>query len=383
MSSAFSSSGNQDAAPVGGRPNSIGLSDRNLVDFVDELDRDTDPGALENRPNVRWPFARTVAVGLREAELSPLKAVAMACRSISSSGMQLLHNGYVHEKTPIRICLKNSNGKIVGLDGTVVSCRHLRGTTHGIGVQFGTDIDINDFIELALVADSFMMEHLDLSQLRGRVVVVDSDEEVLGLMRRLLGETPLQFRLISSMKDGLKKALQGCDLILCDEMLKDGSGLDLIAALRDEGSDVPVLIMTDNQAFIDGQAQSAANAVMPKPITRDVLLRCLAEFLLKYEDGSANRCTLPDDHASRRFVSGFLAELAETADQLQQAIEAHDFKACHDLCIKVAEASPPLGYQSLGSTALSTARALPTIKDVQRAAETVGHLIELCRQAEI
>ena len=61
----------------------------------------------------------------------------------------------------MRVCLKKTTGQIVAIDGKIVHCRHVQGTTHEIGVQFDSSIDPREFISLDKLADSFTVEHVD------------------------------------------------------------------------------------------------------------------------------------------------------------------------------------------------------------------------------
>lgn len=73
--------------------------------------------------------------------------------------------------------------------------------------------------------------------------MVDDEAEVRSVVTRAL-ET--DGHRVTSAKDlaSAKKALDGIELVVLDLGLPDGSGLELCRALREEGSTVPVLLLT-------------------------------------------------------------------------------------------------------------------------------------------
>lgn len=71
----------------------------------------------------------------------------------------------------------------------------------------------------------------------------------------------------------------GCDLILLDLMLPDGSGFDLIGKLRAEGSQTPIIVLSSRDSEADRVAslESGADDYVTKPFSpREVVARVRA-----------------------------------------------------------------------------------------------------------
>jgi nitrogen-specific signal transduction histidine kinase/CheY-like chemotaxis protein len=117
---------------------------------------------------------------------------------------------------------------------------------------------------------------------RGRILVVDDDEAVGTALRRLL--TPHHEVTVSrSAKEALDHLLEGAacyDLILCDLMMPDQTGLDLLEALEvslpDEARKVVLMTAGAFSPEAYHALASAALVVVEKPIGPDRLRDLLA-----------------------------------------------------------------------------------------------------------
>lgn len=91
----------------------------------------------------------------------------------------------------------------------------------------------------------------------------------------------------------------GCDLILLDLMLPDGSGFDLIGKLRAEGSQTPIIVLSSRDSEADRVAslESGADDYVTKPFSpREVVARVRA-VLRRFE---ANQDDKPRPPAALR-----------------------------------------------------------------------------------
>jgi|SRR5919201_1032235 two-component system copper resistance phosphate regulon response regulator CusR len=85
-----------------------------------------------------------------------------------------------------------------------------------------------------------------------RVLVVEDDPELAGLLRDGLREHRIDPTLASSFTAGRDQALAGdYDVVILDVRLPGGTGLDLCAELRRSGIGVPVLMLTALDAVDD------------------------------------------------------------------------------------------------------------------------------------
>lgn len=94
-----------------------------------------------------------------------------------------------------------------------------------------------------------------------RVLVVEDDPELAGLLRDGLREHRIDPTLASSFAEGREHALAGdYDVIILDVRLPGGTGLELCAELRRAGANVPVLMLTALDAVDDRVRGLAAGA---------------------------------------------------------------------------------------------------------------------------
>ena len=118
-----------------------------------------------------------------------------------------------------------------------------------------------------------------------KVLVADDSETILLLLRTRL---EMEGYEVSTAVDGQEvvEALerispdQEPDLILLDAMMPRMSGLDVLRTLRDEGREVPVLIVSAHRAdeTLNEAEDLGANACIPKPIDFDDLLGRIADL---------------------------------------------------------------------------------------------------------
>ena len=85
-----------------------------------------------------------------------------------------------------------------------------------------------------------------------RVLVVEDDPELAGLLRDGLREHRIDPTLAASFSDGREQALAGdYDVVILDVRLPGGTGFELCADLRRSGVTVPVLMLTALDAIDD------------------------------------------------------------------------------------------------------------------------------------
>lgn len=78
-----------------------------------------------------------------------------------------------------------------------------------------------------------------------RILVVDDEASLLDFICLLLEESGYQVRTASSVKEGTKLFFDDSfDLVLCDIMMPDGSGLELLKAIKAQKSRTSVVMMT-------------------------------------------------------------------------------------------------------------------------------------------
>ena len=115
-----------------------------------------------------------------------------------------------------------------------------------------------------------------------RILVVDDAAMILTMVTNLLAS--IGFRQITtadSVKSALEKfpRLEKCpfDAILLDLYLRDGTGINVIKAVRARDKDVPIIMLTQEdeaKKVVDIIAQGATDYIV-KPFTEDLLIKKL------------------------------------------------------------------------------------------------------------
>jgi len=118
------------------------------------------------------------------------------------------------------------------------------------------------------------------------ILVVEDDQRLARLLQRVLMEERHAVDTVHSGGRGLDLALSGgYDLIILDLMLPDRDGVDVCRALRAEGVEVPVLMLTARGAVEDrvGGLNAGADDYLVKPFAMAELL-ARANALLRRRD---------------------------------------------------------------------------------------------------
>lgn len=98
------------------------------------------------------------------------------------------------------------------------------------------------------------------------ILVVDDDEQILGLMKALLRQHDFNPVTASSCDRALDFFDgNGPDLILLDLGVPGMKGPDLVNRLRRSGRDVPVIVVSGREPSDEELRQIRAAAVVPKP----------------------------------------------------------------------------------------------------------------------
>ncbi len=120
------------------------------------------------------------------------------------------------------------------------------------------------------------------------VLVVDDEPVVREGVRRVLGAAGLRVAAVADARSAvLHPAFATCRVVLCDLMLPDSSGMDLLRALRAARPDLPVVMITGYATSENAERALAAGAseVLMKPFEESELLAVLRRLLP--EKGSA------------------------------------------------------------------------------------------------
>ncbi len=366
--------------------NTIRLVGPDLVRLYAELDA-AGERSHPRREFLRWPFPKeSILIELQHTGGASTK-LNLACRNISTAGMSLLHNAYVHVGTPCLVHLQQIDGRPSQLAGKVVRCRHVRGLVHELGIQFAAQINLRSFIRVDPLQGSFTLERVSAEKLIGSVLHIEDSAADRRLLRHYLRDTQLTVLAVENAEEALRRAPEGFDIIICDFDLPDMTGADVTEKLRAKGVQTPVIMVT---ALGDPQTrarmlEARVSAILIKPIAEEQMLRAVAEFMI-LEGGDAGGpvySTVAADNPAYAFIAEFIQDLRQTAGALSKALQANDTATLRRLCAQVKGSAPSLGFATLANAADAALAQLNAGQSAADASRAVKSLIALCVNARV
>lgn len=77
------------------------------------------------------------------------------------------------------------------------------------------------------------------------VLSVDDEESTRWLIKHCISELQIEILFATSVSEGKENISQHkIDIVICDYHLKDGTGLEVLRHLKDEGKSIPFLLFT-------------------------------------------------------------------------------------------------------------------------------------------
>ena len=129
-----------------------------------------------------------------------------------------------------------------------------------------------------------------------RILIVEDEKNIVDILRFNLQRAGYQTLEAYDGEDGLAQAVSANpDLILLDVMLPKKNGFDVCRALRDQGSSVPVIILTAREEEADKVLglELGADDYMIKPFDSKELVARVKAVLRRYQAGSSAVSSVP------------------------------------------------------------------------------------------
>jgi two-component system KDP operon response regulator KdpE len=112
------------------------------------------------------------------------------------------------------------------------------------------------------------------------ILCVDDDDDTLEMLRILLEDRGYDFRSAACCSDALRFIEGGgAAVVLMDNLLPDGTGIDLCRHVREFNSDLPIVFFSGAQEEADRALAAGADAFVSKPCPLDELFGALARYL--------------------------------------------------------------------------------------------------------
>ncbi len=330
------------ATRKGGRENTIGASQRDLVHLIQTFENsEPTKGGEVKRVHARWPFAQTsltarlIHPGGSEIELT------FACRNLSRTGIGLLHNTFVHPGSRIELTLPRPDGSRELVTGEVARCEHRQGVIHEIGVRFDEEIALPEFVRPDIFDGWLSFESVEPSAISGSVVHAESSKIDRKIVSHYLRDTDVSLRQVETGAEVLSSMSSGCDLIVAEKTLGDMSGAELAQRVRNTGRQTPVLIVGPSLQVPERSVMTASgvDGYLLKPFERDQFLLAVAEFLVA------------EARPNRSGTGGHHARLRSLADELAGFVLKNASIEAYVVCQQINAIAPELGYDAIAERA--------------------------------
>lgn len=364
------------------RVNTLGLQGQVLGDMLDELDSMGDSEANKARRHTRLRFRRdTVHMKVRQAG-GLERIIKVACRNLSSGGVCVLHNTFLHPGSPCAIVLKDLRVGQTVVYGDIVRCDHRHGVIHEVGIKFRQPINVRDFIEVNVLDDTFSYERFDAAELEGCVVHIDNSALDTKLVQHFLKDTRIRLRLAATGEEALEMIREGCDLVLLDLQFGEDVGEQLLEKIRGSGDLTPVIVVSgdDTPQTRRRIMEKGAHGFITKPFEQSRLLRSVAEFLITDRDqlNSITQAELMEESDGAMFGEEFTTELRSVASELDEGLNNRDAKRCQGACYRLVGAAPYSGHPTLAKAAQDAARVIEAV-GIEQALADVQRVLNACR----
>ena len=336
--------------------------------------------AKERRRNNRVPFLSEA--GLFVQMKHPGGSVAnylVRTRNLSPTGIAFLHGSFVYTGTTCVLALHDKSGKIMGIDGRVVRCQHVRGHVHDIGVRFSAPIDLNQFLldtnakpgsagaddapgaasnPDPSAGDGRASE--ELPKLAGHVLCAEENETDAELLKFYLESLGVTVTLVAGGLEALDY-LEGrkFDAVITAVWLTGMTGVELAEAARASGFKKPIIALTaDDRIETRVEALNrGCTDLLTKPYGVEQLVRVLGAHLPRAKPAGPAVEPLPSDMwcnvKMRPLIAKFVARLDGDVREIDRLTSAGpgSVELLGKLCMGLKGSAGSFGYPKISRIA--------------------------------
>ncbi len=303
-------------------------------------------------------------------------------RNISSSGLSVIHGGYLHPGTECRLLLARADGSPMALSGEVVHCRHIGGHHHELGIRFLNEVDPYEILTPEQIEEAGGLHSgRELPALRGSVLVVDGSTTDRRLLVHHLKGTGVEITPAATpgaALDAVRK--HEFRLVLCDLNLKEEEPARMIKQMRSYGVNCPIVVLTaetDLQRLL--QARSAgANEILGKPYNPDALITVMAEWLEHTSIEDPIYSTVEDDPGMAELVIDFIEQARRLMMKLQKAIAAEDQSVVRQVCLAVQGSATGYGFDAATAAARDVLKTMDVCDSLEESQVQLVRLVSIC-----
>lgn len=361
-----------------------GKSIEKLLDQLDALD--SVPANTKRRQAPRCSFRRE-AIPVRVFHPGGSTSSRMlSSRNLSAAGIALLSPGFLHIGTKIEVTLRRRVGGEDVVAGQVVSCQHVAGIFHNIGVRFDERIFPRLYLDPGSYDETDLEPPPDVSKLRGRVVYLDDQEMDRLLMTHYVRDTQVELIAVATEREAIDALKHHpSEVFLVDLNLVQSKGEDAIRAARAAGFVGPICVVTAETTptrLADATA-AGAQSLLVKPFDRTKLLGMLGTWVNKLGSGEPIVSTLEGEPEIEAIVKTYVENLHKMAADLQRQFDDAHLEELRKVCSSIKGSAAGFGFAQVSDAARDAIKNLDATYSVAESAQQVQTLIEMCRRATI
>jgi len=231
---------------------------------------------------------------------------------LSAGGICVLHGGYLHAGSSIRLWVPDRAGYERQVTGKTVRCTYFQAMIHEIGVMFDEPIHLSEFTTAGEESNG----QAPMSKLVGQILYAEDSLDFRELMRFHLLDIGVEVLVSASGQETVRMATDiEVDAVIVDISLPDIDGIEVVRQLRANGFGKAIYLAVPEQSddIAEHAAEAGATQLMIKPTPKQTLHDQLADVLSIGADAASLSDVIYSEHWSdlrmRPLIGAFLERL--------------------------------------------------------------------------
>lgn len=365
----------------------IRLSPGELETLLMSLDRESGE-RLHNskRRSRRWNIHGKKVILTTVGEAGSNMHFSSYARNLSSGGLSLLHGGFMHKGAVCYVTLRGIDGKARTLHMQVVRCAHLHKNLHEVGLKFDATIDPREFIDFG-DAHVFTVESVEVSELKGTLLVVEDDRSYQALVKSYFNGSNLDLQFADCAEAAMAMIAENPDMAFVDLHLPDKDGLTLVGEIRGVFYEGPIVMLTaDTTPGLRKRALKAgANEMLIKPCPPQELHRAAAEYLLagaRDPNVAGTFESARPENVTPEMQEMFLESTQKHATELAKAIEDVALEPAKEAVRLLRATADGYGFTRLAELSRDALKSLDASMSVEESAKDLQRLVAWCKKVQ-
>jgi CheY-like chemotaxis protein len=364
------------------------LTKSELVALLDSCERESAvPPHAERRKHTRG--CRRMCDAILEIEHIGGGSSVINCgtRNISTRGISLITNVFVHPNSVLTVTLRRNDGEEEIISSHAAHCRHLEAKIHEVGVHFSRKINPLFFL-LADDTNELYAQHSceKPDGLNGWVIYISSSATDFELFEHYVRGTDVKcksFEHTGVAIDEIKKGMY--DVVVLDTDTSEQDVLDAASAIREAGFLGEILFFTADEDLEENTiGNPLINDILKKPFPPIALQSKLAACFERTA-GLANdeelTSTMGSDDSMSPLLDSYIREVHQLAVSIDKSISEGDIEALKRSCLRIKGTGTSFGFEKLTKLSQEAYQQLKDAKSVESSAPQLRRLAVMCRKA--